>query len=134
MTIIPTIKRLRRNEDGVAVVEFAIYSMAFFAMLFGGIYASILGFTSSSLHEAVETAARCSALGITCTDDATTQAYAASAFHNLTGATPTFTVGSATCGKTVTGRLDYNLDWILSSRTIHLSATSCFPLQSASVP
>jgi Flp pilus assembly protein TadG len=131
MTMISIIRRLRRNEDGVAVIEFAIYSTAFFAMLFGGIYASILGFTSSSLHEAVEAGARCSALGITCTDAATTQAYAASAFHNLTGATPSFVAGSAACGKTVTGTLNYNLDWILSSRTIHLSATSCFPLQSA---
>lgn len=134
MRMISTLKRLRRNEDGVAVIEFAIYSMAFFAMLFGGIYASILGFTSSSLHEAVEAGARCSALGITCTDSATTQTYAASAFHNLTGVTPLFTAGDAACGKIVTGTLDYHLDWILSSKTIHLSATSCFPLQAASVP
>ncbi len=30
-------KRLLRNERGAAAVEFAIYSTAFFAMLFGGI-------------------------------------------------------------------------------------------------
>ena len=91
MIMISKFKRLWRNEDGVAAIELAIYSVAFFAMLFGGIYASILGFTSTSLHSAVEAAARCSALGITCTDATTTQNYAKSAFHNLTTVTPAFT-------------------------------------------
>jgi Flp pilus assembly protein TadG len=132
MTMFATAKRLWRNEEGVAAVEFAIYSTAFFAMLFGGIYASILGFTSASMHEAVEAAARCSALGITCTDATSTQTYAASAFHNLTPATPSFTATDATCGKQVSGTLTYDLKWILSSKSITISATSCFPLQAAS--
>ncbi len=127
-------KRLSRNEDGVAAVEFAIYSTAFFAMLFGGIYASILGFTSASLHEAVEAGARCSAMGVTCTDASTTQTYAGSAFHNLTTATPSFVAATATCGKQVTGTIDYDFHWIISTKTIHLSAVSCFPLQSATAP
>ena len=52
---------------------------------------SILGYTSSSLHAAVESAARCRAMGTTCTDAATTQTFAAAKFHNLTGNTATFT-------------------------------------------
>jgi Flp pilus assembly protein TadG len=134
MKMIFSVKRLWRNEDGVAAVEMAIYATAFFAMLFGGIYASILGFTSASLHEAVEAGARCSALGITCTDATTTQNYAASAFKNLTTATPTFTASNATCGKQVQGTMNYTFNYVLSSKTINLSAVSCFPVQTASVP
>ena len=132
MKMMTALKRLARNEDGVAAVELAIYATAFFAMLFGGIYASILGFTSSSMHEAVEAAARCSALGVTCTDATSTQTYAASAFHNLTTGTPTFTASDAACGKQVSGTIDYTFNWIISTKTIHVSASSCFPLQSAS--
>lgn len=134
MRKISAFKRLSRNEDGVAAVEFAIYSTAFFAMLFGGVYASLLGFASASLHEAVEAGARCSALGVTCTDATTTQNYAASAFHNLTSATPSFVAANATCGKQVTGTMDFDFHWIISTKTIHLSAVACFPLQSATAP
>jgi Flp pilus assembly protein TadG len=132
MTMISLAKRLWRNNEGVAAVEFAIYSTAFFAMLFGGIYASILGFTSASMHEAVEAAARCYALGVTCTDATSAQTYAGSAFHNLTSSTPTFTASDQTCGKQVSGTLTYNLKWIISSKTITINAQSCFPLQAAS--
>lgn len=133
MIMISKFKRLWRNEDGVAAIELAIYSVAFFAMLFGGIYASILGFTSTSLHSAVEAAARCSALGITCTDATTTQNYAISAFHNLTTVTPTFTSDTQACGSHVHGSINYNLDWIVSRSTIPLTADACFPPQTASV-
>jgi Flp pilus assembly protein TadG len=132
MTMIALAKRLWRNDGGAAAVEFAIYSTAFFAMLFGGIYASILGFTSASMHEAVEAAARCSALGVTCTDATSTQNYAASAFHNLTSATPSFTASNQSCGKQVSGTLTYDFKWVLASKTVTISAVSCFPLQAAS--
>ena len=131
MTMMRTVKRLLRNDDGAAAVEFAIYSTAFFAMLFGGIYASILGYTSSSLHAAVESAARCRAMGTTCTDAATTQTFAAAKFHNLTGNTATFTSTTATCGNQVTATMNYDLKFIISQRTVALSAAACFPVQSA---
>lgn len=132
MTMIRTGKLLARNQDGATAIEFAIYSMFFFAMLFGGIYASILGYSSASLQAAVESAARCRAMGTTCTDATTTRTYAASKFHNVTRSTATFTSTTATCGNNVTGAMDYNLDWILSSSTIHLTAAACFPSQAAS--
>lgn len=126
-----SIKRLFRNERGAAAVEFAIYSTVFFAMLFGGIYASVAGYTSASLHAAVESAARCRAMGTTCTDAATTQTYAAGKFHNITGNSATFVSTSATCGNNVTGTINYRMDWIFVKRTIALSAAACFPNQSA---
>ena len=125
-------KRLFRNEDGAAAIEFSVYSTAFLAMLFGGIYASILGYTSSSLHAAVEAAARCRAMGTTCTDATTTQNYAAAKFHNLTGGTATFSSDTPACGNRVTGSINYRMNWILTTRTVPLSAAACFPVQSAS--
>jgi Flp pilus assembly protein TadG len=126
------LKRLLRNDEGAAAIEFAIYSTVFFAMLFGGIYASILGYTSSSLHAAVESAARCRSMGTTCTDATTTQNFAAAKFHNLTGNTATFTSTAGSCGNQVTATMNYDLNFIIGQRTVALSAAACFPVQSAS--
>lgn len=131
MTMTRKFTRLLRDDGGAAAIEFAIYSMAFFAMMFGGIYASMLGYTSSSLHAAVESAARCRAMGTTCTDATTTQAFAATKFHNLTGNTATFVSDTQTCGNRVTASMNYRLNYILASRTVALSAAACFPVQSA---
>lgn len=122
-----TTRNLLKDVNGAAAVEFAIYSTLFFAMLFGSIYASILGYTSVSLNGAVESAARCRSLGVTCTDSATTITYAASKFHDLAGVTPTFTSDTAACGNRVSARASFKLNWIISSSTIPLSATACFP-------
>jgi Flp pilus assembly protein TadG len=132
MTMKLPAKRLLRNEEGAAAIEFALYSTAFLAMLFGGIYASILGYTSSSLHAAVESAARCRAMGTTCTDATTTQTFAAAKFHNLTGSTATFVSTTQACGNQVTASMNYDLKYIIGRRTVALSAAACFPVQSAS--
>ena len=127
--------RLFRDEQGASAIEFAICSTAFFAMLFGGIYASIVGYTSASLHGAVEAAARCRALGTTCKDDAAAKTYATSVFHQITSATPTFTVDTTqACGNQVTGTITVYFDWIVGRTSKQLSAQSCFPTQSASIP
>ena len=126
------IKRLRRSEDGATAVEFALYSTAFFAMLFGGIYASLLGFSAASLQTATEFAARCRAMAVTCTDATTTQAYAATKFHKVTTATPTFVSTTDTCGNKVTGSMSFNLYYVFGQRTVQLASAACFPTQSAS--
>ncbi len=130
----PSTKRLLHSERGAAAVEFAIYSTAFLAMLFGGIYASIAGYTSASLHAAVESAARCRAMGTTCTDATSTQNFAAAKFHNLTDTSATFVSSSPACGNNVTGSINYRMDWILVKRTVALTAAACFPNQSATAP
>jgi Flp pilus assembly protein TadG len=124
-------KNLLRDENGIAAIEFALYSTVFLSMMFGGVYMSILGYTSASLHSAVESAARCRALGTTCTNAATTITYATGKFENMTGATPTFTSTTAGCGNQVTGTVNYRLNWFLSTSTIPLSATSCFATQTS---
>jgi hypothetical protein len=130
--MIRTFRGLAWSESGVAAIEFAICSTFFLAMLIGGIYASMLGFTSGSLHESVEYGARCRAMAITCTDSTSTVNFATSKFTNLTGTTPSFTSDTAACGNRVTGSLSYRMDWIISSSTVPLSATACFPTQAAS--
>lgn len=129
MTSAVQTKGLWANEKGAAAIEFAILATAFLGMLVGGIYASMLGFTSASMHQAVESAARCRALGVTCTDSTTTVSYAQSKFKSVTGATPSFTADTAACGDRVSGTLSYQLNWIVGSSTIPLSATACFPSQ-----
>jgi Flp pilus assembly protein TadG len=114
-------------QEGVAAVEFAICGSVFLAMLFGAIYASILGYASASLHSAVESAARCRSLGTTCTNATTTVSYASSHFHNITGQTPTFVSDSPACGNRVTGTLNYQLNWILASTVVPVSASACYP-------
>jgi Flp pilus assembly protein TadG len=126
------VNSLRQNERGATAVEFALYSTAFLSMLFGGIYASMVGFTSSSLYTAVQSAARCRAMAVTCTNAATAEAHALARFRNLSGGTPTFTSLTATCGNRVTGTLSLPIYWVRSSKTIRLSAAACFPTQAAS--
>jgi Flp pilus assembly protein TadG len=126
------IKRLRQSEDGATAVEFALYSSVFFAMLFGGIYASLLGFSAASLQSATESAARCRAMGTSCTDASTTQTYAATKFHSVAGGTPTFVSTTDTCGNKVTGSMTFNVRYILGTRAVSISSASCFPTQAAS--
>ncbi|WP_458388238.1 TadE family protein [Sphingomonas sp. F9_3S_D5_B_2] len=132
--MISPIRRLAANESGATAIEFSILATAFFALLFGGISASFVGYTSSSLHGAVESAARCRALAVTCTDATTTQTYAARKFRGITRTAATFTSTTQACGNNVTGSLNYRVDWIVASRTFRLRARSCFPTQAASAP
>jgi Flp pilus assembly protein TadG len=126
------LEAILRDIDGAVAVEFALCSMAFLAMVFGGMYASMLGFASASLHNAVESAARCRAMGITCTDATTTQNFAAAKYKKITGATPTFISDTQACGNRVQGSVNLKLNWVLSSSTVKMQATSCFPTQTAS--
>jgi Flp pilus assembly protein TadG len=126
------LKRLQRSEDGATAVEFALYSTVFFAMLFGGIYMSFLGFSAASLQSATESAARCRAMGITCTDATTTQTYAATKFHSVAGSAPTFVSTTDTCGNKVTGSMTFSVKYILGTKAVSISSAACFPSQSAS--
>ena len=121
--------RIIRDDKGVAAVEFALVASVFLAMLFGAISSSIMGYSITSLHSAVEAAARCRSLGTTCKDKASTEAFAATKFHNVSGQAPTFAlvqVDPQPCGHQVTGKLDYNFNWIIGSTTIPVTAAACF--------
>ena len=125
-------KRLQRNENGATAVEFALYSTVFFAMLFGGIYVSFLGFSAASLQSATESAARCRAMGTTCTDATTTQNLRRDQVPQRDWRRTDLRFDYRTCGNKVTGSMNFNVKYILGRKTIALSSAACFPSQSAS--
>ena len=128
MAILNLCRTLKRDDKGSSTVEFAIISSAFLMMVIGGMYLSMLGYTASSLHHAVEAAARCQSINTTtCTSASTTQTYATSRFTNLTGKPATFVAAAATCGHKVTGSMTFTINKGTSSLGIPLSATACFP-------
>ncbi len=51
-------QRFRKNEDGATAIEFAMVSIPFFMLMFGTITAGLFYFTTFSLENAVEKAAR----------------------------------------------------------------------------
>jgi len=128
MAMLRLYRTLKLDENGSSTVEFAIVSSAFLMMVIGGMYLSMLGYTASSLHCAVEAAARCQSINTTtCTSASTTQTYATNRFTNLTGKTATFVANAATCGHQVTGSMTFTINKGTSSLGIPLSATACFP-------
>jgi len=128
MAMLRLYRTLQFDETGSSTVEFAIISSAFLMMVIGGMYLSMLGYTASSLHYAVEAAARCQSINTaTCTSASTTQTYATSRFTNLTGKPATFVAAAASCGHQVTGLMTFTINKGTSSLGIPISATACFP-------
>lgn len=119
--------------SGVAAIEFALVAPAFLMLLFGTMSMSMMFFTNSSLHFAVEAAARCASVRTTvCRDRATTKAFAAANYFGL-GVTPVFTCsgrlcgGTASCGNQVTGTASWTLDIGITRFVTPLRADACFP-------
>jgi Flp pilus assembly protein TadG len=122
-----SLAKLASDDEGLAAVEFALVASVFFTMLFGAVASSIMGYSVTSMNSAVESAARCRAMGTTCTDKATTEAYALTKFHSVSGQNPTFSFdGLQTCGYQVSATLNYNFNWIAKSSTIPFTAKACF--------
>lgn len=115
------------DDTGATAVEFAILAPVFITIMIAALGFSLAMFTISSLHYAVEEAARCASVKTTvCTDAASIQAYAQSHYSGI-GASPTFTYTAAACGKSVTGTVTYVLDSGLYRTSIPFSASACFP-------
>lgn len=121
------------DDRGAAAVEFAMLAPAFLMMLIGTVMMAMMLFTNSSLHFAVQAAARCASVKTTvCTNTATTQAFAAS---NYFGATtkPTFVCtgrvcgGTAACGNKVSGTISFTLDVGMARYVTPLRADACYP-------
>lgn len=124
---------LRNDRHGAAAVEFALLAPAFLMMLVGTMMMAMMFFTNSSLHYAVEAAARCASVKSTvCTNAVTTQAVAASNYFGAT-ATPVFTCtgrvcgGTAACGNKVTGQISYTLNIGMTTIVTPLRADACYP-------
>ena len=115
------------DEAGTAAVEFAMVLPAFAVLIVGGVWMAQLLFETSSLHYAVEAAARCAAVNsVTCSSTTTIQTYAASKYYGPSYPAPTFVSTTGACGQSVTGTVTYVLNTGVTSISIPLSATACF--------
>jgi Flp pilus assembly protein TadG len=120
--------RLARSDSGAAAVEFGLVAPVFAALIMGIIFGSLMVYTVSSLHFAVEGAARCaSVMTGQCADATTTQQYAQSLYKGPSTPQPVFTATTAACGHQVSGSLTYVLNIVLAQWSVPLSATACFP-------
>lgn len=118
---------LHNDDAGATAVEFALMLPVFILMILGGMETATLGFAVSSLHFAVEDAARCAAVKTTvCTDGAATNAFA---IAHYVGPSVALVVSSsaAGCGHTVSAAGTYSLNLIPQMLNIPLSATACYP-------
>jgi Flp pilus assembly protein TadG len=121
--------RLRwQNEDGNAIVEFALIIPLFVMVVVGGFYTALLMFAASNMQYAVEAGARCASVNSTvCTNSTTTAAYARQRFSASAGNTATFTSSTASCGHLVTGSMTYPVKTGVTTVNVPLAAQACFP-------
>ena len=124
--------RLRKycvDSSGASAAEFALILPLFCALTIGAINLCIMVYANSRLQFAVDDAARCESVKTTiCTSSATTQTHAAAAF-GFAGLSPTFTASPAVCGNQVVGRVTYPLHAVITTISVPISASSCFPIQ-----
>ena len=120
------------NRGGTAV-EFALLAPAFLTMLIGTVMMAMMMFSNSSLHFAVQAAARCASVKTTvCTNAASTTAFAATTYFGATSA-PSFTCtgrtcgGTAACGNKVTGQISFTFEVGMARYVTPLRADACFP-------
>jgi Flp pilus assembly protein TadG len=115
------------DERGSSAVEFAIVGPVFLMLMVGTIYAGLLFFQVGSLQYAVEEGARCASVKTTvCTGSPATINYTNAAYHGAV-ITPVFVYSTPACGHAVTGSANFQLDFVLTTVTVPLSATACFP-------
>jgi Flp pilus assembly protein TadG len=116
-----------KDNSGTTAIEFAIVAPVFLGLLVGMLYLCLALFSASSLHYAVEEGARCASVKTTiCTSPLTTVAYAQNAYYGA-AISPTFNYSTAACGKQVTGTANFTANLMLTTVTIPMSASACFP-------
>lgn len=115
-----------REERGSSAVEFVLILGPMIMLTIGAINMSMMIFTVATLNYAAEDAARCRSVKTTiCTNDATTSTYAKTRYQGA--AAPTFTPSLAACGNKVVGTASYKFTTGITTTTIPLSATACYP-------
>jgi Flp pilus assembly protein TadG len=119
--------RMLGDVRGATAVEFAMVGPVFLLLVVGLVYVCLLFFSVGSMQYAVEKGARCASVATTvCTDSNSTITYTNAAYYGpLT--TPTFTYAARTCGHSVTGTMNFALYFVVTTLTVPLSATACFP-------
>lgn len=121
-------RALRSDHRGNAMVEFAMILPVFIMILVGGMYLALLGFTTASMHYAVQQGARCASLNTTvCSSNTAIATYTSTKFWGTTLAAPTFTASTASCGHKVSGTITASLNTGFAVVSIPVKASSCFP-------
>ncbi len=116
------------DKRGTTALEFAIVSPVCILLVLGSLYLCMCIFAFGSMRYAVEEGARCASVRTTqCSNSTTTLSYTKNHYYGPASA-PTFTYNAtATCGHSVSGSLNYVVDFGLKQITVPISATACFP-------
>ena len=118
------LRGLVRDCGGVVAVEFVIMLGPMLLLLLGIFDIGLLTLTDTRINFAVEAAAKCGAIGTTCTSPSDTAACGAS-IAGLRGLDASgFSVTTASCGLSVTATYSY-AGVVLP--TITLNAGACYP-------
>lgn len=127
----PTLRRIRDmvgDQHGGPAAEFAIVAPLTVALVLVAINMGFLMYTGATLNFAAQAAARCRAIGNSCTDAATTQTYATNHYKGpATSPAFTSTVTGSCSQVSATATYIYNIG--LASGSLPLSTTACYPLQ-----
>jgi Flp pilus assembly protein TadG len=125
-------QRLRaywNDPAGISAVEFALLVPVLCALTIGAIQMCMVVYANASLQFAVDDAARCASVKTTiCTSTTTTQSHAAATF-GFSALSPVFTASTGTCGNEVVGTVSYTINAVVTTVTVPMSASSCFPIQ-----
>ncbi len=121
--------RTLANKDGAAAIEAAFVLPIFLTMVIGFFKLSMILWTISSLHYAVESAARCAAVNkTTCGNAAAIQTYALNRYFGAPLPSNPFTYAATACGHSVTAAYNYPLAIpFVSTSSVALSTAACFP-------
>ena len=124
-TVASARKELVRDCSGAIAIEFVIMLGPLLLLLLGTFDIGLLTLTDTRINFAVEAAAKCGAIGTTCTSPSDTAAYGAS-IAGLRGLDASgFSVTTAVCGMNVTATYSY-AGVLLPAMT--LSAGACYPI------
>ena len=124
-----------KGERGSAAAEFALVIPLFVLMTVGLFNLGFMYYAASSLHLAVERAARCTSLTPTLCNvsgSPTLQTYGASQYGGPS-ISPTFTLlasNGTNCGNRVTGQGTYRFQSGIATFNVPISASACFPAMS----
>jgi Flp pilus assembly protein TadG len=120
---------LRCGQQGNAMVETAAVLPAFIAVIVGGMYLAMLGFTAACMQFAVQAGARCASMGNSnCADDTKIAAYTLAQYRGISTVTPIFTSSSTSaCGHSVSGSITVPLYMVIKTINVPLTSTACFP-------
>jgi Flp pilus assembly protein TadG len=119
----------RIHEDGGATAaEFVLVVPFAVALVLAAINGGLMMYAGSCLHFATEDAARCGAVKSVCSTIGDTEKYAADRYAGPTAAPDFLATRTATCSQ-VTASATYNFNIGLTSFSMPINASACYPLQ-----